>query len=270
VSRILLIDDDVQVNEVIKATLEVLGHSVMAVDDPHDVQEAFSSFQPDVTLVDYMLPGCSGLEVIRELRRLNPHAIQYLATGLADFELLKRALDAGASSLLSKPYRVTDLVTLMDLAGLLSVALQAEESPHEENESVLRLECSSGTCDSAEVLRHIVTFALSHGADDAVAVRHLPMVTEALMKNACTHWVAADASGCTAEIRDTGDTFQVRVSNCGPGFDWRKAIARARSCMDKPYASGLQLVLALAQELHYEDDGRVACAAVSRTMRNTS
>ena len=47
-------------------------------------------------------------------------------------------------------------------------------------------------------------------------------------------------------------------------FAWEKAVARARAGMNKSRASGLQLVLALTTELRYEDDGRVACARMSK------
>ena len=57
VSKILLVDDDRQVNEVVKATLEMLGHTVTAVERAEKVESIFIDFEPDVTLVDYMLPG---------------------------------------------------------------------------------------------------------------------------------------------------------------------------------------------------------------------
>ena len=108
-SRILLIDDDPQINEVVKATLEMLGHDVTAVEDADQSSRVFSEFRPDLTLVDYSLPGRSGLDLLKELGKERPDAIRFLATGMADFGLLKQAVEAGASSMLCKPYRVSDL-----------------------------------------------------------------------------------------------------------------------------------------------------------------
>lgn len=266
--RILLIDDDVQVNEVMKTTLEILGYSVMAVNHPQKAAEAFATFQPDVTLVDYMLPGCSGLDVLRELGNSDPHAIRYLATGIADFNLLKQAMDAGASSLLSKPYRISDVIALMELAGLLAAAVRAEEMPQSFADRALCVTRQAGDNDDSLTLGQVVTFARRHGADDGVATRRLPLVAEALMKNAAAHGCVQNATSYDVKLKDMGDRFALTVYDNGPGFDWQKAMARARSYMDKPCASGLQLVLALAEVLRYEDQGRTARASVRKTMRD--
>jgi CheY-like chemotaxis protein len=268
-SRILLIDDDVQVNEVMKATLEVLGHCVMTVDDPQQVAEAFATFHPDVTLVDYMLPGCSGLDMLRDLGNSAPHSIRYLATGMADFSLLKRAMDAGASSFLSKPYRVSDLVALMELADLLTAALRAESAADAVRGGLLRMTCYAMDEDNSAAIGRIITFARGHGADDDVATRRLPVVADALMKNASAYGCVSDTAPYEVKLIDSGTKFDLIVEDKGPGFDWQKALAHARSCMDKPCASGLQLTVALAEEVHYENQGRVACASLSKRVRDT-
>jgi CheY-like chemotaxis protein len=269
VSRILLIDDDTQVNEVLKATLEVLGHQVVAVDDPANATDAFSSFHPDVTLIDYMLPGRSGLEVLRELGDVSPHSIRYLATGMADFHLIKRALEAGASSLLAKPYRVMDLVSLMNLAALLDAALLAENDRQPSSGESLHLSCPSGDEVRSMDLAQVVAFGRAHGADDAVAAHHLPLVAGALMKNAGMYGCIGEAASYRVDVTDSGSHFRLQVSDNGPGFDWQKTVARARSCMEKPCASGLQLIMALADELHFEEEGRIACVTLGKTASST-
>jgi CheY-like chemotaxis protein len=270
VSRILLIDDDVQVNEVMKATLEVLGHNVVAVEDPQKIAETLTTFHPDVTLVDYMLPGISGLDVLRELSHSDPHSIRYLATGMADFRLLQRAVDAGASSLLSKPYRITDLVALMDLAAQLAAALHAEQTPGNAADASLCLNFSMAeTADMGDMIGQLISFARSHGAEDDVATRRLPLIAGALVRNARVHGVAQGADSFTVEIEDSGTNFRLNVTDNGRGFDSQKAVARARSSMDKPCASGLQLVLALSNELRFENNGCRACVTLGKSGRET-
>lgn len=263
-SRILLIDDDPQINEVVKATLELLGHVVTAVENADQSGRVFSEFQPDLTLVDYALPGRSGLELLRELGTGRPDAIRFLATGMADFGLLKQALEAGAVSMLCKPYRMSDLAGLLEMTVLLEAALALEKGSIAPAGGSLRLECPAHEPVRSDDLARIISFARVVGCDDDVAVRRLPVLACELMRNAATHGSAGVDGNFSVEISDRERHLELRVCTSGPAFPWERAIARARAGMAKSRASGLQIVLALSDELRYEDDGRVACARVRK------
>ncbi|MFZ5434379.1 MAG: response regulator [Calditrichota bacterium] len=266
-SKILLIDDDNQINEVVKTSLEMLGHAVVTVDQAAHASEASRSVMPDITLVDYVMPGCSGLELLEQLRSEKPDRVHFLATGMADFHLLKQALRAGASSMLSKPYRITDLMELIDLAMLLEQSVQAESEPPVDMPEILSLICPSGPSIKAEDLAQLVQFARIHGTDPLIAGHNLPLIAVSLMKNAGIHGSTTDDSTYSVEMTDIGEKLRLTVVNSGPKFDWRKQLSRAQSIMEKSRASGLQIVLALADRFEYEDDGRIAkvCLRKRRT-----
>jgi CheY-like chemotaxis protein len=263
VSKILIIDDDPQINEVVKTTLEMLGHVVTAVENAADSRRVFTEFQPDLTLVDYSMPGHSGLDLLYELGKERPNAIRFLATGLADFGLLRRAVEAGACSMLCKPYRVSDLAGLLETAALLEAAVSLEKAGDPPLGNQLRLECPAQEPVRSDDLARLIAFAHASGCDEDVALRRLPLVACELMRNAATHG-AGENGTFSVEIHNRWRDLELRVHNSGPAFAWERAVARARVGMNKSRASGLQLVLAFADELHYEDDGRVACARLSK------
>lgn len=272
VSKILLIDDDPQVNEVVKASLELLGHTVVAVEDPAIALETCLETQPDLTLVDYMLPNCSGLDLLRQIRQAHPHSLGCLATGMADFSLLKQALAAGAGSMLSKPYRLKDLAELVDLAVLLeqSLRLESAESPASSSPRI-SMTCRADGGIDASVVAALSNFARACATETMVVERTLPLVAIELMKNAATHGSAGESPAeYQVALNDAGDDLELTVANHGAPFDWQKVLARAQTGMQKSRASGLQLVMALARELTYRDRGREARAIIAKREGETS
>ncbi len=262
-SRILLVDDDIQVNEVVRATLEMLGHTVSVVEHPDQVEATYCDFQPEITLVDYMLPGCSGIDVLRELSRRHPGAIGYLATGMADFALLRQALDAGAFSMLSKPYRLADIAGLVESAQQLDLALHAEAAPETYGETLM-IPCTGLATLPPEPIARLVAFARDRGADLDSAGRRLPLIAAELIKNAATHGAAGENPAFVIEIADQGTHFLLSVTDNGPGFDWQRTLARSRTGLDSARASGLQVVLAMGVELSYKNSGRTAHARIAK------
>lgn len=254
--RVLLIDDDPHVNEVIRATLEMLGHQVTTVESANTALEVSAEFKPDVALVDYNLPGRSGLEVMQDLAAQNPAMIRYFATGMADFALLQSAVAAGANSMLCKPYRMSDLISLMETAKLLDAALRQERATADcAAQPDLSVRLNDSPADDAVLLSNLIGFARNHAADADIAERRLPVTAVELIKNARAH----GACPYRLHISDEGGLLMLRVCDGGAGFDWRKALATARACMDKGRASGLQLVAAMADGFAYEQNGREAC-----------
>lgn len=260
-----MIDDDAQINEVVKATLELLGHVVEAAEDAVQARQAFGRFVPDLTLVDYALPGHSGLDILKELGTARPDAIRFLATGMADFGLLQKAAAAGASSMLCKPYRMSDLMGLIETAGMLEEAIAAESCDPASTglqSSVFEFRAADGV-RSADIAK-IISAARSLGCDDDVAHHRLPVVAAELLRNAATHGSTDDGDLFTAGIKDCDSDIELCVTSTGPDFDWQKAVVRARTGMGKSRASGLQLVLVFSRSLRYEKDGRVARAVLPK------
>jgi PleD family two-component response regulator len=120
-SRILIVDDDVDLAELVKTRLASDGHEV---EDIHTGDGAFQKakeFQPSIIILDIMLPGSTGYEITRRLRK-DPELYRVgilLLTALGEEPEMVHGLEQGADDYLAKPFR---LENLMDkLRGLVSL-----------------------------------------------------------------------------------------------------------------------------------------------------
>jgi DNA-binding response OmpR family regulator len=108
VKRVLVVDDDPTVSEVVAGYLDRAGFAVdVAADGPTAVARA-SSRPPDLVVLDLMLPGMDGLEVCRHLRAAGPLPVIMLARGDEEDRIL--GLEVGADDYVTKPFSPRELV----------------------------------------------------------------------------------------------------------------------------------------------------------------
>jgi DNA-binding response OmpR family regulator len=109
VSRILVVDDDRTVGDVVARYLRRDGHDVaVAADGVAALKQAVSS-SPDLVILDLMLPGLSGLEVFRKLREIGPLPVIML-TARTDEGDRVAGLELGADDYVTKPFSPRELV----------------------------------------------------------------------------------------------------------------------------------------------------------------
>ena len=102
VSRVLVIDNDVTLTELLKATLEPRAFEVHTAHEVGDVQETVSKVKPDVIVLDLYLPEKDGARVCRDIRKFSKIPILILSV-LNDPDAIAQALDEGADDYLIKP-----------------------------------------------------------------------------------------------------------------------------------------------------------------------
>jgi DNA-binding response OmpR family regulator len=102
VPQILLIEDDPHVREGLEIALRHLGHDVLARSDGEAGIAAISAFEPDVVVLDVMLPGADGFEVCRRVRAFSSVPIVMLTARSDDMDIVA-GLEAGADDYLAKP-----------------------------------------------------------------------------------------------------------------------------------------------------------------------
>ncbi len=114
--QILVVEDDADVRQSIVQSLEVMGHAVTSVSNGPAALEALQGSQPDLLIVDYVMPVMNGAELIGRVQAAWPHISIILATGYADMENVGRVL--GAKSILKKPFGVATLAEAVHVATL--------------------------------------------------------------------------------------------------------------------------------------------------------
>ena len=109
-TRILLIEDDDTVAEVVDSYLRAAEMTVVRCQDGSSAVATALSSAPDLVLLDVMLPGMDGFEVLRRLRHQAITAPVIMLTALADEDDRIRGLEVGADDYLTKPFSPRELV----------------------------------------------------------------------------------------------------------------------------------------------------------------
>jgi FixJ family two-component response regulator len=107
---VFVIDDDSSVREAIKSLIRSVG---MRVETFASAQEFLGSRRPDVPaclVLDVRMPGLSGLDLQHELAEAHIHIPIIFITGHGDIPMSVRAMKAGATEFLTKPFRDQDLL----------------------------------------------------------------------------------------------------------------------------------------------------------------
>jgi DNA-binding response OmpR family regulator len=112
-ARILVIDDERQVRDMLEEMLRSAGHAVTMASGGDEALETQRQSPCDLVIVDIFMPGKQGLEIIRELRAESPD-LKIVALsgggGFSRFDALESAVEAGASVTMRKPVDWEELI----------------------------------------------------------------------------------------------------------------------------------------------------------------
>ncbi len=107
--RILFVDDDPQIQKMVKVNLQARGYSVDTAGNGEDALDKFNQANYDLVLLDLILPGISGLEVCLQIRERSDVPLIVLS-GRDDETLKIHALDSGADDYVTKPFSQGELL----------------------------------------------------------------------------------------------------------------------------------------------------------------
>lgn len=121
-ARILVVDDEVHILEVVKARLEHKGYNVTTASSGEKALEALKRERPHIILLDIMMPGLSGIEFLKLAKEIQPDVGIIMVSALEDDEIAMRSFDLGAYDYVTKPIsfeRLENLITikLVDMIG---------------------------------------------------------------------------------------------------------------------------------------------------------
>ena len=124
--RLLLVEDDQKIGAFVEKGLRQEGHAVDWIRDGREGVAAFESTAYDVAIVDIMLPGLGGLDVIRAVRRkriATPIIILSARDAVAD---RVEGLEAGSDDYLTKPFSFAELVARLNALARRATAATGE------------------------------------------------------------------------------------------------------------------------------------------------
>lgn len=108
-ATILVVDDEPQIRRVLRSTLSFRGYTMSEVSTGEEAIEQVRKLKPDLILLDVNLPGMSGMETCREIRRSSNTPIIMLTVRSAERDKVM-ALDAGADDYVTKPFSIEELL----------------------------------------------------------------------------------------------------------------------------------------------------------------
>ena len=155
-AQLLVIEDELVLAKNIARYFERQGHSVAVVHDGQAGVASARELRPDVVIVDFQLPALNGLEVIRELRRMDDEIRIVMITGHGTINLAVEAMKAGSMDLLTKPLSLASLDEVVqravrERAGRTMLRYyQQRENQHASVNALI------GACPQMRQLREII------------------------------------------------------------------------------------------------------------------
>jgi two-component system phosphate regulon response regulator PhoB len=110
-SRILIVEDEPEIREMIRFVLQPKGFTIDEADNALDARKLLGQHSYDLILMDWMLPGRSGLDLTRELKHDAPRSTPIIMlTAKSDEADKVQGLDSGADDYITKPFSTKELV----------------------------------------------------------------------------------------------------------------------------------------------------------------
>lgn len=108
-ARMLVVDDEPMMRDLLHKTLTRKGHEVIAVDSGRKAIQLFRQDRPALTILDLNLPDINGIDVLREIRSVDPHTPVIILTGAGTEDLEQQARALGVTDILKKGFSLHEL-----------------------------------------------------------------------------------------------------------------------------------------------------------------
>ncbi len=126
---LLVVDDEALTLRTISRALREEGYEVLLASSGEEALEVYTQEKPDLALLDVVLPGIDGIEVLRQIRKQNPAAIVLMMSAYHQVERAVEAMKLGAYDYLIKPFHLADLSnTIRRATEMLSLRVRLTES----------------------------------------------------------------------------------------------------------------------------------------------
>ncbi len=114
--KILYVEDELFLGKIVKETLESRGFEVVMETDGADVLRSFEDEQPDICILDVMLPHRSGFEIAEDIRKINDDIPILFLTAKTQTEDLVHGFKIGGNDYIRKPFSMEELIVRIENA----------------------------------------------------------------------------------------------------------------------------------------------------------
>ncbi|MBU1707394.1 response regulator [bacterium] len=259
-SRILVIDDEEEICQLLQVALEMAGYQVSYSTSAVKALEMAREESFDLAITDMVMPKMDGFVVLQELQESNPEIFAIVITGLQSGDLFKKALDAGAFAVLSKPFTLADITELIDLGNSIRRPAPSFQilSPYLHQTTKFRV--PTALVSTMAIPAYMRDLARALDFPRIVSDRNIPLTVHELIQNSIIHGNQNRENTCisvraffspqvlTIEIEDEGDGFNPRqIGEMQPEY-----FSKDRG------GKGLFLIRWFSDDVCYEKGGRLA------------
>jgi len=111
--RILIVDDEIKVCSILKEYFSGRGYTAYTAVNGEEAIEKVKEVKPHVVLLDIIMPGIGGIDVLKKIKRLEPSTGVIMITAIIDEELAREAIALGATDYITKPFDLTHVETVV-------------------------------------------------------------------------------------------------------------------------------------------------------------
>jgi DNA-binding response OmpR family regulator len=118
--RILVVDDEIEVCTVLKEFLDSEGYETHIALTGREALRKVQEVKPRIVLLDIIMPGMGGIDVLKEIKKIDPTVGVIMVTAVDDHELAMQILELGADDYITKPLNL-DYIELVVMAKIIDL-----------------------------------------------------------------------------------------------------------------------------------------------------
>ena len=163
--RIVVVDDDPEVTETIMIYLEEEENIRLRVtQDPKKVLSLIEEFEPHLLISDLMMPGTTGIEILKEAKQLDPSLEVVLMTAHASAQTAVEAMKEGAYDYLIKPFKMIELKSVVSKIQQTKALMEQNRSLRQQLNALQGDNRIIGSSDAINKIKKLVSMIIDNDA----------------------------------------------------------------------------------------------------------